>query len=515
MLRNLIVLPDGTELYSGSGVTNYLRSVTVSECVNSGTELTVGSVCANMLEATIISLDGSLAIAAGTEVTLYRVDNSGTRTKVGLFTAEKPTRSSANGWKLTAYDRVSLLDKDLTGWLASLDAWPYTLIDFAGMVCTQCGLILANESLPNSDFLIWKFAASGITGRKLLSWVGEICAKFCRATPDGSIEFAWYNAVSCSIGPAASNGVKYYFSGGLSYEDYQVAPIEKVQIQFSDDDVGVIWPNSADASNTYRITGNYLLLTDTAERLLPVAQEIFNVLKDVIYTPGKVSLPSSQDIHAGDIVSVTDANGKQVQMYIMSRKQSGQRDTLECTGSRSRDSVTTVNNQTLAALAGKILVLKKSVDGLFVENADMSGKVSTIGATVESISAQVSKQEQDMGILREDVAGIKVDADSISLKVQNITENGTDKLRNTFGMTIDGSMIDIDREDALLHNTLDETGMYVRSKPGDDIIMQAAAEGVETINLTARQFFNLGGRTRREIVTVDAEEWEACYWTGG
>ena len=71
MLKNLIILPDGTELFSGVGTVNALRNVTVTQSVNAGTELTLGSACANMLEATLITPAGGLQIPAGMEVTLY------------------------------------------------------------------------------------------------------------------------------------------------------------------------------------------------------------------------------------------------------------------------------------------------------------------------------------------------------------------------------------------------------------------------------------------------------------
>ena len=114
MLKSLIILPDGTELSSGIGTVNALRDVKLTQCVNAGTELTLGSVCADMIEATLLTPGGQLNVAAGTEVAFYKVDESGNRTKMGLFTLETPTRPSANTYRLTAYDRVSWLDRDLT-----------------------------------------------------------------------------------------------------------------------------------------------------------------------------------------------------------------------------------------------------------------------------------------------------------------------------------------------------------------------------------------------------------------
>ena len=55
MLRNLMILPDGTALFSGADQANAIQSVTLTQCVNSDEDLTLGSVCANMMEATILT----------------------------------------------------------------------------------------------------------------------------------------------------------------------------------------------------------------------------------------------------------------------------------------------------------------------------------------------------------------------------------------------------------------------------------------------------------------------------
>ena len=388
MLKNMIVLPDGTEIYSGTGMQNALQSSSVTECVNSGTELTLGSVCASMLEAKIITPGGGLNIAAGTEVTLYKVDDLHTRTKVGLFTLEKPTRPSPNAYKITAYDRISWLDKDLTQWLVGLNEWPYTLYDFAVMVCEECGLMLKNESIPNGSYAIRKFSGSGITGRRLMQWIGEICGRFCRATSEGEIEFAWYTETDTAISP---QGEIFYYRNSLTYEDYQTAPIEKVQLRLTEDDVGAVWPDVVGEVNTYIVTGNYLLTTDSTDALRPLAQALYEQLKDVQFTPCKLSIPVNLKIHAGDIVRITDANGKSITTYVMNRKQTGQRDTLECTGSPRRDSSTVVNGETIRALSGKMLEIKKNVEGLSIKASDLETQVNE---NVESTNKQITEVTQ-------------------------------------------------------------------------------------------------------------------------
>lgn len=112
MIRNLLVLPDGTELSAGTPGQNALRSLQWTHTVNAGTDLTPGSACADSLEAELwVEPGGEPGIAAGDELTLYRVSDGGTRTKAGVFTAEKPTRSKRNLYRVLAYDRMVRTEK--------------------------------------------------------------------------------------------------------------------------------------------------------------------------------------------------------------------------------------------------------------------------------------------------------------------------------------------------------------------------------------------------------------------
>ena len=101
MWLTLIVLPDGTEIFSGPGDGPKIQSATTKQIVNDGQELSISSVCSAMFECTILNPGGELSIAAGDEITVYRV-NGVTRKKVGLFTLEEPVRPAPNRYKITA-----------------------------------------------------------------------------------------------------------------------------------------------------------------------------------------------------------------------------------------------------------------------------------------------------------------------------------------------------------------------------------------------------------------------------
>ena len=396
MVKNILVLDDGTEIAAGTVGQNAIRSLICTETVSKTTDLCPGAACSNKLEITIWVEPGTdLPITSGTRLTHYR-ETSGHRTLAGTYWAVKPTSQTRNTYKVYAYDAVSRLDSVQSTWLRSIqDQFPMTLWKFAGLVAQRCGVTIANSSLPrNGTYLVQAFYADNLTGRQLLAWVAEASCTFLRATSDGKIEFAWYTdySTSQSIGPTV------YIRDGLSHDKFQTAPVVKVQIRQSDDDVGVLYPSDESGSNALVIQGNLLLTSATAEALKPVAQAIFKTMQGVTYTPLKVTVPADFPLPApGNIVSVTDARGNVLSSYIMTRTISGQQVTLESTGNATRDGTAAVNEQSYKNLTGKMLEIKTSVDGLEVKASDLTGKYTDLKATVDGLSSEVKKDTKITG----------------------------------------------------------------------------------------------------------------------
>ena len=406
----LLVLPDGREISSGEVGQDAILDLTLTAGVNDTQELTLGSVCTAMLEAELLIPEGELGLGAGEEVTLYWVEGEN-REKAGIFVAEKPENKGNGAYSLIAYDRVSRLDKDVTDWLESLDGWPYSLLDFGKLVCRHCGVELANREIPNGDYQVKKFAAQGITGWQLLFWVGEAACRFLRATPEGALLLDWYTPAEKTV---SASGEDFYYQDTLTYSDYRTAPIDRVQLRFDEKDVGTIYPPEA-VGNTYAVTGNYLLTAEDAQSLLPVAEVLYDALAGVQFTPCKLTVPSRLGIREGQILRVQTPSGEELTAYVMSRTASRGRDTLECTGSYTRESSAAVTSQSYKALSGKLLRLQTNVDGLTVENQDMAGRLTAITANVEGITARVQKTETSVSDLRENLDNLAVGGTNLLL----------------------------------------------------------------------------------------------------
>lgn len=499
----LLVLPDGREIFSGQTGAAAITSLTLTAGVNDSQELTLGSACAAMVEAELLIPQGEPGLAAGEELTLYWVDEGGVREKAGIFIVEKPEKTGESTWRLTGYDRVCRLDRDVTGWLEGLQGWPYSLLDFGKMVSRQCGVELQNSEIPNGDYQIAKFSARGITGRQLLFWVGEIAGRFLRATPEGTLLLDWYTPAEVEIAGAGEN---FYYQDTLSYSDYQTAPIERVQLRFNEEDVGTIYPPEA-AGNTYAITGNFLLTAENAQSLLPVAQTLYEQLSGVQYTPCKLTVPARLGIRAGQILRLLTPAGETITVYVMERTTNRGRDILECTGSPTRDSAAVVNSQSYKALTGKILRLGTDVDGLTVENRDMQGKMAGLTLDVAGIRTEVSRQQTKQEELEEKQTLLEQNAGSISLSVKEIRENGVSRVETETGYTFDKDGMRISKSGQAMENRLDNTGMYV-TRSGEEILT-ANNQGVQALNLTARQYLVAGQHARFEDYPQGRT---ACFW---
>lgn len=542
-----IILENGQTIKAGPD-TPALASVQLTQAVNGETELTVGSVCAAMAQIHLI-VDGPCPIAHGDTFSLWR-DHK----KVGVFTAEKPKWTSAHGVQITAYDAVIALEKDLGGWLQALEVWPATLRELAQAVCDHCGVALAEDAFPNQDYPAKPFKGSNITGRKILSWIAQAAGRFCVADEDGVLRFGWYRPVEAiTIGPKAENtvtaslegetltlqgvtatlteenlqieGVRsfeldaagnltllgdrqyHYYQGSLELADYETAPVEKVQIRQDEEDIGVIYPDIGQA-NTYIITGNPLLATDTPEELLPIAQSLYELLQTVRYTPCTVTVDAGTGLGAGDIVTVTDLSGRRAVVYLMESSRTATKEVFKCTGSATRDSVSVTHDSSWQALSGKVLRLQADVEGLRAEHADAAGNSAALSVTIDGIESKVTSQVADMDSMKEQLSTLRQEKDSLQLQLQTIQQEGVTQVVTTTGYRFSDEGLQISKSGMEMENRLDHSGMLV-SRSGEQIL-RADNQGVAARDVTVGNFLIVGSSARFE----DYNGGTACFYVG-
>lgn len=531
MIRDLLILPDGREVFSGVEEAVSVSELRYTKEVNSASELDFCCACAAMIQVRLLDTTGVFSLEPGTALQHYRVDEAGNRLLMGTFYAEKPTRPSLYTVEFTAYDAMILTEKDLTAWLAALTGWPYTMGNFLQMVCSQCGLSIAKATLCNSSYRIYPFALP-VTGRQLISWIAEANGSFVSINPQGELEFSVYTAGTRAI---TERDLK-----SLKLSEAPCAPIDQVLVRREAGDVGSPWP--AQGTQTYTITGNPLLAFYSTSSMQTCTQAIYNQVKGITYTPFEAEVfvdTLASDWQPGQMVEVKSAD-KTVTCAIFSISLQGNLAKLKSVGQPNRSSAAArYDRDQVKLIQGQMTRMQIDVSGVSTEVSRVEGSLeglqsemedeisqlqlqlqenaSQMQVTADKISAGVSQAETttlaSLELVEQSVQSLKkqvdmaITAQQLELSIASVTENGVQKVQTRTGYTFDQEGLSISDSRSDVHNLIDHNGMYVSR--GEDVILQADADGVIARDVKVHNYLVVGDHARLEDYQTNRT---ACFW---
>ncbi len=121
------------------------------------------------------------------------------------------------------------------------------------------------------------------------------------------------------------------------------------------------------------------------------------------------------------------------------------------------------------------------------------------------------------------VTQLEQDADNIEIRIKALEDDDgeVDHVTTTTGYTFNADGLTIYKDGEEIQNILDNTGMYVtrfgdESSSGRGNILTANNEGVNAINLTARQYLIVGSNSRFEDYSNGTDtKRTACFYIGG
>ena len=514
MLRNKLVRSNGSIIDS-----SVIISCEFTEEVNSNTNLSVGDVTASELTVEILSTDS----IQQDEVLTYSIIEDGVEIPIGVFNVDKPTVATRTSVRFSAYDNIIKTEKQFSDWLRDNQSlFPMTLLQLVQYACSHCNVVLATTDFPHADLSVNAFYADDITCRQILSWASAIAGRFVRASADGKLEFAWYaDTTNIQVVPSASAATPYvyvsddgagnvsiqsdsltmsddgdgnlalmaegldvitndggvtitseavipFYMGKLSYESYSTDLIERVQINHSEGDVGVIYPADA-TGNCFTISENMIMGVSDSTSVAQIAADLYAHLKDITYVPFNVTIPRTIRVRAGEIIVITGANGYSFTSYVMKVGVTAGGTTLSATGDKSYGSNAAVSSEKYSNLTGKILRISKTVDGLVVENKDLNGKVSGLEVTTEGLKTYVEEKIADG---EESLERYKSEVEQTTTELTAKFES-LDGYRNDTSAHIKTGLL------GYTENNVPVYGMEIGQRTTDD-------EGAETFNKFAR-----------------------------
>lgn len=351
------------------------------------------------------------------------------------------------------------------------------------------GILYEEQSLVNDDMIVSKSlqpSGDNCTGLMMLKWMCEIHGGFGRMNRNGRFEVTTLqssglypdeerypdvdlypengNASSVTLGISDEEPRAEYITA--KFEEYMTKYITGINVRTEDDDVGC---TVGTTENPYIISGNALLFGKTAAELKPIAENILNVIKDIIYRPNTTELIGLPYVEVGDVYSVEKEDV--VESYVLSRTLSGiqlLRDTYEAKGSETRSNNVSDSTELIRTKA-KILKIKKDIDSVLVEMSDLEEETSsqyeqTNNKIVLKVTDKGNLVQVSLGSDPEKGTEFKVGANNIELSADEVIEllsGGTINLSAGNGITIEAPNFQLSKEiiKILTKNfTLDEEG---------------------------------------------------------
>ena len=267
---------------------------------------------------------------------------------------------------ITAYDALSLFDKNVAEWYNGLNFNSLTLKAFRESLCTYCGVGFESVTLPNDSMTISRtMSATSITGRDILSACCELCGCWPKIDLWGTNKLKWVTLGKTSCETFDYSQYDYTFRPDSTREEYDCKGINAVIIRATDDDVGGHYPATVQ-DNPYIIQGNFLCFGKSTAELTTIAQNIYNQIANKPYRPHKTVIMGRPYLEPGDKVTVkfADGNGGTFDTYILKRTMTGEAallDTYEAKGEKEHREQYGISQQ-IQQIQGRTNELTRTVD---------------------------------------------------------------------------------------------------------------------------------------------------------
>lgn len=295
-----------------------LGSVYYSESSQSGNDFTIGSAVASTFEFELlrkpehdlITFEGAtvipqiaLLISVGSESlsetyflnaaqpSEFEVE-SYEYVPLGRFNIDEPIKSR-NTIRLKAIDNMVEFDKPYS--LSNL-SYPANLYQIYLNACSVCDVQHGTVNFPNKDHVVQVRPEGDYTFRDIIGYVAELAGCFAKVNRVGTLEIKWYTSTGLTLGPANRFDFK-------PREDLvQIKGIMATTTDANGEEVTYLTGTddyAVDLSDNPLLQGSY-------ETVLP---NIFNNVKDTVFTPYESRWQGNPALEAGDMLTQIDRDG--------------------------------------------------------------------------------------------------------------------------------------------------------------------------------------------------------------
>ena len=236
---------------------------------------------------------------------------------------------------IRAYDALyDINNKDVTAWYNNL-TFPMSIQALRNSFFQFVRVTQVVDYLPNDGISVQKSIEDKvIMGATIIKAICQINGRYGRISRTGLFEYvhlvegteALYPREDLypddDIYPADENALesvsKAYYSQ-ISFENYRVAPITKVQLI---EKSGQIAATYGTGTNIFTLKDNPLIWGLSAQLLQSVANNLFNTIQGLWYTPSQIECVGLPYVECGDFVLMT-ARRSIIRAYVLARTLKG------------------------------------------------------------------------------------------------------------------------------------------------------------------------------------------------
>lgn len=439
--KNLIITYDNVTLTNSDIVS---ESFELTETLCAEENIALGSCNASQIKFRIGYIAESLI---GKILTVSIQPHGGGPLQIGIYKVESDKRTADRRYKdIVAYDVMKdILEADVTDWYKGLFSNPattYTLKQFRDSFFTYVGVTQETTTLINDTLIVSNtIDPEKLSGKDVITKICEINGCFGHIGRDGIFHYIALSSLYPAVYPAEDllpsedlypsdgagvvNLCEYGSYIRADYEDYETAPITKLQIRQSEDDIGAV---IGSGTNCYVIEDNFLVYGLNATDLNAVGTPILTKLSAIQYIPMQVEVRGNPCLEVGDGIEFITRYAI-IHSYILKRTLRGIQalfDTYEALGRETLETnINSVNSQ-ITQLKGRTNKLTRNVDETISElsayetatNGTLTQHATSISQNASAISLEATTARNNETDL---AAAISVQAGQISQKVSKGT----------------------------------------------------------------------------------------------
>lgn len=412
------------------------ETLSLTENLSSGSNIIWGSCEAAKFVVTVADVDDEIE---GREFTAT-LSIGDYKMAYGIYTVDSVVRQAdRRKWKITAYDRMIKFDVDVSDWYHAMyptDDTTHTIQELRDSLCEHIGVPQQQTVLINDEMVVGKtISPESLCGRDVLKAICEINGVFGHFDRTGILTYISLQDTGLypsdtlypeddlypQSGWAAAEELEYYKT--ITYEDYLIDGIDRVQIRQEDGDIGAV---VGSGSNAYIVEGNFLAYGLGSADLTKLAWSIYDSIAGKTYRPAKIVSYAMPWIEVGDGLRAITTD-TEIATFVLTRTMSGiqaMMDTVEAKGTKTQGQSFGIQNE-IIQLKGKTAVIVKQVD-----------EVSSTLTDLERETASQIKQLSDSIVL-------KVDKGDISNQI-SVETDGIDIIGNRFSWSSTYSSLSAD-----------------------------------------------------------------------